>query len=110
MAGIATHPNIGGYVIIGLGCEVNQVSQLIDDPQLKDSTSSKEVPPVFTIQQVGGVSKTVDAAITSVEALLPSVNACQRTLQPISKLRLALNCGGSDGNSGITCNPALGAA
>ncbi len=110
MAGIATHPNIGGYVIIGLGCEVNQVSQLIDDPRLKKSTDSQEKPPVFTIQQVGGVRKTVDAAIASVEALLPSVNACQRTRQPISKLRLALNCGGSDGNSGITCNPALGAA
>ncbi len=107
MAGIATHPNIGGYVIIGLGCEVNQVQQLIDDPRLQSAT---EAVPVFTIQQVGGVRKTVEAAIASVEKLLPSVNGCQRTPQPISKLRLALNCGGSDGNSGITCNPALGAA
>lgn len=110
MAGIATHPNIGGYVIIGLGCEVNQVQQLVDDPRLKNSNASGAVAPVFTIQQVGGVRKTVDAAIASVKQLLPTVNQCERTAQPISKLRLAMNCGGSDGNSGITCNPALGAA
>lgn len=110
MAGIATHPNIGGYVIIGLGCEVNQVQQLVDDPRLKHSEESGDAPQVFAIQQVGGVRKTVEAAIASVEKLLPRVNACQRTPQPIAKLRLALNCGGSDGNSGITCNPALGAA
>lgn len=110
MAGIASHPNIGGYVIIGLGCEVSQVQHLVDDPSLKGDHSSEAAPKVFTIQQVGGVRKTVEAAIASVEKLLPEVNACQRTPQPVSKLRLALNCGGSDGNSGITCNPALGAA
>jgi len=110
MAGIASHPNIGGYLIIGLGCEVNQVQQLVNDARLKDTSSSDTAPKVFTIQQTGGVRKTVAAAIAAVEKLLPEVNAFHRTPQPVAKLRLALNCGGSDGNSGITCNPALGVA
>jgi len=110
MAGIASHPNIGGYVIIGLGCEVNQVQSLVNDHRLATVNPDGTAPLVFTIQQVGGVRKTVAAAIASVEKLLPVVNAYQRSPQSLSKLRLAMNCGGSDGNSGITCNPALGVA
>ena len=110
LAGIARHPNIGGYVIIGLGCEVNQVQQLVQTHQLQTTGPEANATSVLIIQQVGGVRKTVAAGIAAVQQLLPAVNACRRTPQRISKLRLALNCGGSDGNSGITANPALGVA
>jgi altronate hydrolase len=110
LAGIARHPNIGGYVIIGLGCEVSQVQSLVENHHLTSGGPGGSAPSVLTIQQVGGVRKTVEAGIAAVQRLLPAVNACRRTSQPVSKLRLALNCGGSDGNSGITANPALGVA
>ncbi len=110
LAGIARHPNIGGYVLIGLGCEVSQVQALVELHSLTSGGPDGAAPSVLTIQQVGGVRKTVAAGIAAVRRLLPTVNACRRTPQPIAKLRLALNCGGSDGNSGITANPALGVA
>jgi altronate hydrolase len=109
-AGIARHPNIAGYVMIGLGCEVNQVQFILQDHHL-EALQPGEAPPTFlTIQNAGGVRKTVEAAAAAVANLLPVANALKRTPQPISKLTLALNCGGSDGNSGITANPALGVA
>ena len=64
----------------------------------------------MTIQAAGGVRKTVEAGIAAVARLLPAANDLRRAPQPLSKLILAENCGGSDGNSGITANPALGAA
>jgi altronate hydrolase len=67
-----------------------------------------ERPPVITIQAAGGVRKAVDAAVSAVAQLLPRANEARRTKQPVSELVLATNCGGSDGNSGITANPALG--
>ena len=110
LAGIARHPNIGGYVLIGLGCEVSQVQSLVEQHHLNTGGPNGGTPSVLTIQQVGGVCKTVEAGIAAVRQLLPTVNACRRSPQPLAKLRLALNCGGSDGNSGITANPALGVA
>jgi altronate hydrolase len=110
LAGIARHPNISGYVMIGLGCEVNQVAAIRQAHQL-DRTQSGEAAPVFmNIQTTGGVRKTVEAGVAAVLKLLPQANELRRTPQPISKLILAENCGGSDGNSGITANPALGVA
>lgn len=110
LASIARHPNVFGYVMIGLGCEVNQVSHIRTGHRL-DVVRSGEPSAVFlNIQEQGGVAKTVDAAAAAVQQLLPRANACVRTPQPISKLILAENCGGSDGNSGITANPALGVA
>jgi len=103
LAGIARHANISSYVLIGLGCETNQVEYLIKNQGLG-------APVAMTIQKTGGVRKTVDAATEAVKKLLPVANALKRTAQPISKLILAENCGGSDGNSGITANPALGVA
>lgn len=109
-AGMARHPNIAGYVLIGLGCEVNQV-QLLRDQQQLDRLAPGEVAPTFLeIQNCGGVRKTVDAAAAAVAKLLPQANAMRRTPQPISQLVLAENCGGSDAHSGITANPALGVA
>ena len=108
LAGIARHPNIGGYLLIGLGCEVNQISSLVSNQRL-DQLRSGELPPtLLNIQQTGGVRKTVDAGIAAVRTLLPIANNHRRSSQPASKLVMALNCGGSDGNSGCTANPALG--
>ena len=110
LAGMARHPNISGYVMIGLGCEVNQV-QAIRAAHKLDQVQPGESAPVFmNIQTAGGVRKTVEAAVTAVARLLPPANELRRAPQPISKLVLAENCGGSDGNSGITANPALGVA
>jgi altronate hydrolase len=112
LAGIATHPNISGYVMIGLGCETNQIDSIRASHKLDSTPSSSSVAaPVFmNIQSVGGVRKTVEAGVAAVTKLLRVANEFTRTKQPISKLILAENCGGSDGNSGITANPALGVA
>ena len=101
LGGYARHPNVGAYVLIGLGCEVNQTVSLIDRQKLGR-------PKILSIQEQGGVRKTVEAGIRAVEQLLPVANEARRTRQPLSEIVLATNCGGSDGNSGITANPALG--
>jgi len=110
LAGIARHPNIGGYVMIGLGCEVNQVQFIVKDYKLDQLRPGELAPTFMTIQSAGGIRKTVEAGVAAVNKLLPPAAAMQRSRQPISKLILAENCGGSDGNSGITANPALGVA
>jgi altronate hydrolase len=110
LAGIARHPNISGFVLIGLGCEVNQVEEFRRVAHLDENVSTVEKPVYFNIQSSGGVRKTVEAGVKAVAKLLSAANNLRRTRQPISKLILAENCGGSDGNSGITANPALGAA
>ncbi len=110
LAGMARHSNVGGYVMIGLGCEVNQISHLIKDQRLDDDPAHGAAPVYLNIQAQGGVRKTTEAGIKAVESLLPRVNAHSRTEQSAEKLILAMNCGGSDGNSGITANPALGYA
>lgn len=105
MAGIVDHPNIGGYIVLSLGCEVNQPTDLIDNTSLRDDT-----PTVITIQEDGGFRASVTAGIAAVENLLPTVNAIQREPIAASELVVALQCGGSDGWSGVTANPALGRA
>ncbi|HXJ59357.1 MAG TPA: altronate dehydratase family protein [Verrucomicrobiae bacterium] len=110
LSGVARHPNISGYVMIGLGCEVNQVDAIRQNHAL-DQLRPGEAPPVFlNIQATGGVRKTVEAGAGAVLKLLPAAEALRRSAQPLNKLILAENCGGSDGNSGITANPALGVA
>lgn len=110
LAGIARHPNISGYLMIGLGCELNQISAIRQEHRLDEVSPGVANPEFINIQSVGGVRKTVDAAVAAVLRLLPAANDQLRTSQPISKLILAENCGGSDGNSGISANPALGVA
>jgi altronate hydrolase len=110
LAGLARHPNIAGYVLIGLGCEVNQVHLLVEQYKLDEIKPGETAPTFMTIQNTGGIRKSVEAGVLAVTKLLPQVNALTRSRQPISKLILAENCGGSDGNSGITANPALGVA
>ena len=110
LAGVARHPNISGYVMIGLGCELNQVDAIRRGFQLDNLQPGEFAPAFMNIQTLGGVRKTVEAGVLAVAKLLPAANALRRAPQPLSKLILAENCGGSDSNSGITANPALGVA
>ncbi len=106
MAGIVDHPNVAAYVILSLGCEVNQPSDMIEATGLGNGHQ----PTVLTIQQDGGFAKTVEAGIAAVEKLLPAANEAVREPIPASELVVALQCGGSDGWSGVTANPGLGMA
>ena len=114
LAGFTQHPNVAAYVLVGLGCEGAYAEHLIETHDLRlaaaAGTARPTRPHVFTIQDEGGVARTVDAAAAAVEALLPVADSWRRTEQPASKLCVALECGGSDGNSGVTANPALGVA
>ena len=108
LVGYARHPNVAAYVVIGLGCEVNQAPAMIERHKLSLMANPHARPVVITIQETGGVRKAVEAAVSAVARQLPRANEARRTRQPVSELVLATNCGGSDGNSGITANPALG--
>src|SRR5262249_21710171 len=84
LAGIATHPNISGYVMIGLGCEINQIDAIRSAHKLDASSGSSVATPVFmNIQSVGGVRKTVEAGVAAVTKLLAVANDVTRTKQPI---------------------------
>jgi altronate hydrolase len=107
LAGFARHPNVFGFVMIGLGCEGNRIDLLRQEHRLD---GAEPAPAFLSIQEQGGTLRTVEAAAEAVRRLLPRADAERRSPQPSSRLVLALNCGGSDGHSGITANPALGAA
>jgi altronate dehydratase len=96
---LSRHPNVAGILYISLGCEVNQMAEAV---------ASQAGAPFFSIQDLGGIRKTVAAGIAAVEGMLPFANSCQRVPLPLSELCLALQCGGSDGWSGVTANPLLG--
>jgi altronate hydrolase len=108
LSGIAQHANVFDCLLIGLGCEVNQPDQLISPEQL--AAGAAKTPTILGIQESGGIDATIQAGVEWVRRTLPRANECRRTTQPASKLILGTNCGGSDGASGITANPALGAA
>jgi len=109
LAGYARHPNVAAYIVIGLGCEVAAAAPMVHRHRLSLlSHEYGERAPVLTIQGEGGVRKTVEAAVAAISKLLPAVNNARRTPRPAADLILGTNCGGSDGYSGITANPALG--
>ena len=106
LKGYANNPNFGGILLVGLGCEVLQVeaivkgvSQMVDNPFR-----------YMTIQEEGGTRKTIDKGLQELETIAILANEHQRSPEPISMLTLGMQCGGSDGYSGITANPALGVA
>jgi altronate hydrolase len=104
--GYARHPNFAGIVMVGLGCEVNQIDFLLEAYGI-------ERGPMFrtmTIQDAGGTKRSIDRGVAMIREMLPEANRITRTAQPVSHLTLALQCGGSDAYSGITANPSLGAA
>ncbi|MGA0540582.1 UxaA family hydrolase [Neotabrizicola sp. VNH66] len=106
MAGYATHPNVGGVLMIGLGCETNHIPSLLEREGLAEGDRLR----TMTIQQVGGTRRTIEAGIRAVEEMMPLVGSAERTPQSVAHLALALECGGSDGYSGISANPGLGFA
>ncbi|MGE5130637.1 MAG: UxaA family hydrolase [Sphingomonadaceae bacterium] len=106
MAGYARHPNFFAVQMVGLGCEANQINSLLSVHKLQRSDKLA----AYTIQEKGGTMKAVREGIARVEALLPEANKARRERVPASHLVLGLQCGGSDGYSGISANPALGAA
>ncbi|HYH64454.1 MAG TPA: altronate dehydratase family protein [Urbifossiella sp.] len=110
LAGFAKHPNVAGFIIVGLGCEIVQAAHLVESEGLIQIGGSKQPPTVITIQEAGGIGKTVDAGVKALAGLLPRVNDVRRVTLPAKHLILGTNCGGSDGNSGVTANPALGVA
>ena len=106
LAGYARHANFAGVLIIGLGCEGNQMDALFFTQGLAQGPLLK----AMTIQDKGGTAKAVAEGIALVKEMLPAANQVSRSTVPASHIVLGLQCGGSDGYSGITANPALGAA
>ncbi|MEL6689533.1 MAG: altronate dehydratase family protein [Pseudomonadota bacterium] len=106
MWGYARHPNHAAVLLLGLGCEMNQVDWLLEAYGLKRGPTFE----ALNIQNVAGLRKTVEVGIRRIEAMLPVANEAKREPCPVSALKVALQCGGSDGWSGITANPALGHA
>ncbi|MBV9118062.1 MAG: altronate dehydratase [Acetobacteraceae bacterium] len=104
LAGYARHPNFSHVVALGLGCEVNQLGGLIAEQRLAGRLKSMD------IQALGGSRRTVEAGVAFVREVLAEANAVTREPVPASELCVALQCGGSDGYSGVSANPALGAA
>ncbi len=104
--GYATNPNMGGVMMVGLGCEGFQIPRFKEAYKVEEGETFR----TMTIQETGGTRKTVEAGVKAVTEMLPAVNAQKRETCLASDLILALQCGGSDGFSGITANPALGMA
>ncbi|MFA9439111.1 UxaA family hydrolase [Uliginosibacterium sp. sgz301328] len=106
MLGYASHPNFAGVLFVGLGCEVNQVGPLIKELNQHEPGMLHSV----SIQELGGTSHAIRQGIEAVIGMLDHANSFTRQPAPLSELVVGLNCGGSDGYSGITANPALGGA
>ena len=106
LGGYACHPNFASLLVIGLGCETNQIPRLLASQGLENSDRLQ----TFTIQDTGGTTKTIARGIALIREMLPQANAVRRQTVPASHLVVGLQCGGSDGYSGISANPVLGAA
>ncbi len=104
--GHVRHPNFAAVLMLGLGCEANQIPLMFK----AGGRPSADTFHYTTIQKQGGTRKTVERAIAWFNNVLPHANAVQRQTVPASELTVALQCGGSDGYSGISANPALGLA
>jgi altronate hydrolase len=104
--GYAANPNVGATLMVGLGCEVFQIGRMKEEYGLVDGDDFQSL----TIQATGGTRRTIEVGMERLRAMLPVLDRAHREPAPASALTLALQCGGSDGYSGITANPALGAA
>ncbi|MDP3897019.1 MAG: altronate dehydratase family protein [Mesorhizobium sp.] len=104
--GYAANPNLGAVLLVGLGCEVFQIGRMKAVYGIEESEHFRSM----TIQDTGGTRKAIEQGLARVNEMLPSVDAARRETLPASHITLALQCGGSDGYSGITANPALGVA
>ena len=106
LGGYARHPNFAAVLVVGLGCETNQIGGLLD----QEGLSAGRALHTFNIQDTGGTRKTVAHGIELVQWLLADADKVQRQTVSASHITVGLQCGGSDGYSGISANPALGAA
>jgi altronate hydrolase len=106
LAGYATHANFWGVLVVGLGCEANQLNVWLANSSLREGESLQ----VFNIQDSGGTRQTVDKGIAKIREMLPLANQVKREPCSVANICVGLQCGGSDGYSGISANPALGAA
>jgi altronate hydrolase len=106
LAGYARHPNIGGLVVVGLGCEVNVIGSLVADLGIRADVPIES----YTIQDAGGTAAAIDHGVRQVRAMIGKLAGTARTEVGVENLVLGLQCGGSDGWSGLTANPALGVA
>jgi altronate hydrolase len=104
--GTAANPNFGAVLLVGLGCEVIQLTRFKQDYAITDNDRFQS----FTIQDTGGTKKAIAEGLERLKAMLPEVNRAERTAQPASEIVVGLQCGGSDAWSGVTANPALGNA
>ncbi len=104
--GHARHPNFAGIVLVGLGCEVNQIDFLLEAYGLERGAFLQ----TMNIQETGGLRSTVERGRDLIRDMLPDADRARRRPVAASELTVALQCGGSDGYSGITANPALGSA
>ena len=122
IAGYLDHPNVGARVVVGLGCEKGQASRIVEpltqlrpaaaegaSPNGEASSSTLEARPLtITMQEEGGTERSIERLVDAVAELLPAANSFAREPVPASHLTLGTQCGGSDGLSGITANPAIG--
>jgi altronate hydrolase len=106
LGGYARHANFAGVLMVGLGCEANQISALLGAEGLQESPLLR----TYSIQDTGGTAKSIARGIAMIDEMLPHANEVLRQPVPASHITIGLQCGGSDGYSGITANPALGAA
>lgn len=104
--GYAANPNLGGVLVVGLGCEVFQIARFKELYGIEESDTFR----TMTIQEVGGTRRTIEAGLEHLKEMLSAVASAKRESVAASEITLALQCGGSDGYSGITANPALGVA
>jgi altronate hydrolase len=104
LAGYARHPNFSHVIILGLGCEVNQIGEMLREHKLSGRVRNMD------IQSMGGTRKTVEAGLAFVREVVKEANEVTRQPVAASHLKVALECGGSDGYSGVSANPALGIA
>jgi altronate hydrolase len=109
LAGYAAHPNFAAVLIVGLGCEANQMTPITTLTR-RGALPNATDPLTLTIQEVGGTRQAVARGIAIIEALLPKANAVHREPCDVASLMVGLQCGGSDGYSGVSANPALGYA
>lgn len=107
LAGYIQHPNVAGATVLSLGCQNAEISILLEEIRKRDPQASKPVL-IFDQQALGLESNMLGRAIEQTFAALEQANAAQRTPAPLTKLTVGLKCGGSDGFSGISANPALG--
>jgi len=106
LSGYIRHPNMAAVLVVGLGCERNQINTLFQSEKLTTGTKLK----TFVMQDSGGTRKTIEAGIAAIKELLPEANRVERVPVEASHISVGLQCGGSDSFSSITANPALGVA